>query len=1006
MNALVVAARGPIRCTLVQALTERGHEVEVVGDAEAAWKACEEGDIPLVLLDLHLPGAEGLELCRRLRSRPGGDRGVIVVLADRVPPEDVEAALEAGASDWLATPMDPASLRIRVRCIERWITERAERKRTEEALAWDSNLLRALMENLPDLIYFKDSASRFTRLNEATATALGCHCPDEVLGKTDFDFYPEPLARQFLADERRILATGQPVHDKLEGQTPGPHVGRRLLTSKAPVYDREGQIVGIVGNAKDVTERERMAEALAGQRRVLELLAIGAPLAEVLDALCRHLETMLEGALCSVLFLDDEGHLRHAAAPSLPTGYVAAVDGVEIGSEVGACGTAAYRRESVITEDIATDHRWSSYRGVALEHGLRACWSVPIHDSDLVLGTFAVYYRSPRRPREVELAEVMEAGHLAGIAIRSRRVEVELRCSEARFRSLVQNASDIVTILDADGIVRYESPAIESVLGYAPEDLLGTDPFALIHPDEVVTVRAHFEEALRKPGVNVSAEFRFRHKDGSWRWLEVIGTNLLDDPAVGGVVVNSRDVTDRKRAEDRLAYLGLHDPLTTLPNRRLFLNRLVDAIAVGRQESVAVAVLLLDLDGFKLVNDSRGHAAGDALLVAVGQRLRECLPSGAALARLGGDEFAVLLERVADPGEPARLAERLVEALRPPFAVNGREVFVTTAVGVATRPPRWAAPDDLLRDADTALYQAKAAGAGSFAVFEPRMRAAVLARLERETALRGAAERGELRLRYQPTVELATGRVVGAEALARWEHPTEGLLHPAEFIRLAEETGLIVPLGRWVLREACHQARQWQDHRRGGAPLVSVNLSARQLREAGFVAEVAEALEASGLDPECLELEITESTAMRATPEVLRALRDLRKLRVRLAIDDFGTGFSSLSRLRQLPVDVLKVDRSFVAGLGRDTGSLAIVRAVVALAHDLGLVVTAEGVETAEQGAMLCALGVDLGQGFHFARPLPGEALGELLARGARLPEGAGAGGGVGVDGMPEAVVG
>ncbi len=1136
MNALVVAARGPIRCTLVQALTERGHEVDAVGDAEAAWEACQEGDIPLVLLDLHLPGAEGLELCRRLRSRPGGDRGVIVVLTDRVLPEDVEAAIEAGASDCLVTPVDPTALRVRLACAERQVVDRAERGRAEEALAHKRDQLRALMDNLPDPIYFKDTASRFTHLNRAAASALGCEHPDQALGKTDANFYPEPLARRFRADEERILATGQPLRNALEPQTAGPWVGRWLLTSKGPVHDADGRTVGIVGSAKDVSDRERALEALAGQRRVLELLAVGAPLDQVLEELCRTLEHRLMGSLCSVLLLDETGRrLRHGAAPSLPLAYNVAIDGIEIGPTVGSCGTAAFRSHPVVAEDVPTDPRWADFRGLALQHGLRACWSVPIRDtkSGQVLGTFVVYHQEPQRLREADLGEVIEASHLAGVAIRSRRAEAAVRASEARFGALVRNALDIITILGADGIVRYESPAVERVLGYDSDELVGLNAFSLVHPDDREHVGALFAEVLDKPGVNVRATFRFRHKDESWRWLEAVGTNLLADLSVGGVVVNSRNVTDRKEAEaalrrsearfatvfrsspvaivirsladgrfrdvndcflemtgytreevigrtpseiglwagspeddpvhvagrvrahgrvrnhegtfrtkdrqlrqvllslerievdgevcllglgydvtehkvleSRLAYLAYHDVLTDLPNRALFTERLATALSSARHGNVPVAVLLLDLDGFKLVNDSRGHAAGDALLVAVGRRLRECLPSGATLARLGGDEFAVLLERVADAGEPARVAERLVEALRPPFDVDGREVFVTAAVGVAARPPRWAVPGDLLRDADTALYQAKAAGAGSFAVFQPRMRAAVLARLERETALRGAAERGELRLRYQPTVELATGRVVGAEALARWEHPTDGLLHPAEFIRLAEETGLIVPLGRWALREACRQARQWQDLRRGGTPLVSVNLSARQLREAGFVAEVAEALEASGLDPDCLELEITESVAMRATPEVRRALRDLRKLRVRLAIDDFGTGFSSLSRLRQLPVDALKVDRSFVAGLGRDTGSLAIVRAVVALAHDLGLVVTAEGVETAEQGAMLCALGVDLGQGFHFARPLPGEALGELLARGVRLPEGAGAGGGGGVDGMPEAAVG
>ncbi len=585
------------------------------------------------------------------------------------------------------------------------------------------------------------------------------------------------------------------------------------------------------------------------------------------------------------------------------------------------------------------------------------------------------------------------------------RSAAEQRRSEARFRALVEHASDMVSVLDAGGMRSYASPAWERVLGYRPEELLDHHAAEIDHPDDAELTRRFFADLARRPGAIDRFEVRVRHKDGSTRWLEVVAVNRLDDPAVGGIVATSRDVTERKQVEARLEHQASHDSLTGLPNRAMLLDRLAGALA-SRQRTTAVAVLLLDLDGFKLVNDSRGHAAGDELLVAVGRRLRAHLPPGALLARLGGDEFAVLLERVADPAESARLAEHLIEALRHPLDIDGREVFVSASVGVVKHRPGWAKPGDLLRDADTALYQAKTRGPGSWAVFEPGMRASVLARLERETALRGAAERGELRLRYQPKVELATGRVVGVEALIRWEHPDLGLLHPVEFVRLAEETGLIVPLGRWVLWEACRRAREWRDLSGEAAPVVCVNVSACQLREASFVAQVAMALEASGLDPDSLELEITESAVMRDAPEAWGALSDLRKLGVRLAIDDFGTGSSSLGRLRELPVDALKVDRSFVAGLGRDPGSLAIARAVTVLAHDLGLVVTAEGIETTEQASVLRALGVDLGQGFYFAPPLPGEAIAELLAHGARLWDGAGADGGVSVDGVPEAVVG
>jgi diguanylate cyclase (GGDEF)-like protein/PAS domain S-box-containing protein len=579
----------------------------------------------------------------------------------------------------------------------------------------------------------------------------------------------------------------------------------------------------------------------------------------------------------------------------------------------------------------------------------------------------------------------------------TERVNAEeaLRRSEARFRALVQNASDVVTIVDANGRVLYESPALLGMLGYSPQEMIGTDVFSLIHPEDLPRIHALFAEALARPGATIPAEFRFQHQDGTWRWLEAIGTNLIDDPAVGGVVVNTRDITERKAFEARLEHQAQHDPLTGLPNRVLLLDRLSRALATA-EEHALVAVLFLDLDGFKLVNDSLGHEAGDHLLMAVGQRLQAALPLGAILARFGGDEFAVLLDGVTGANEPVRIARDLLAALRAPFDVDGRETFVTAAVGISnvTCAPE-ANPSDVIREADTALYEAKSADHAPIAVYERSMRPPLVERLERKTALALALERGELRLYYQPVVELATGRVVGAEALVRWPHPELGVLNPADFIGLAEDTGLIVPLGAWVVREACAQASAWQGQRDAAAPsavpsavpLISVNLSARQLLRTEVVTEVTEALRTGGLDPHALELEVTESVAMSHDGKTRRILRAFHDLGVRLAIDDFGTGCSSLAYLRELPFDALKIDRTFVGGLGRDPGSLAIIRATATLAHDLGLSVTAEGVETVEQARTLRQLPIDRAQGYYFSRPLPGAAaMLDMLAVGLRLP--------------------
>ena len=423
----------------------------------------------------------------------------------------------------------------------------------------------------------------------------------------------------------------------------------------------------------------------------------------------------------------------------------------------------------------------------------------------------------------------------------------------------------------------------------------------------------------------------------------------------------------RREFEERLAYQAFHDALTGLPNRAWFAAHLDATLARGRG---GVAVLFLDLDRFKVINDSLGHERGDELLVAVAARLRACAEPGAAVARLGGDEFTVLL-----PGGTAadarRLAGRILTALRAPLALVGREIVVSASIGIALGDAGAGGASALLRDADTAMYRVKRGGGAGAALFDRGMSAAAVARLERESDLRRALAAGELALAYQPKVELRTGRIAGVEALVRWHHPREGLIPPADFIGLAEETGLILPLGQWALAEACRQARAWLDRWPGRPPLVmSVNLSARQFRQPGLAAAIADVLRETGLPASSLQLEITESTVMDDLDAAVATLRELRARGLRLALDDFGTGYSSLSYLKRFPLDVLKIDKSFVAGLGRDAEDTAIVGAVIALAHILGMQVTAEGVETAEQAHLLRELACELGQGYLFARPL------------------------------------
>jgi diguanylate cyclase (GGDEF)-like protein/PAS domain S-box-containing protein len=572
----------------------------------------------------------------------------------------------------------------------------------------------------------------------------------------------------------------------------------------------------------------------------------------------------------------------------------------------------------------------------------------------------------------------------------SRRELDQARHDEERFRALVQHTSDVILILDAQRAVRYASPAAEHGWGYAPAALHGIDALTLVHPDDTAAALSHLDGVLRQLGATHTTELRLRQADGSWREVEVIATNLLDRRAVSGIVLTYRDVTERKAYERELQRLAFHDVLTGLPNRALFTDRLDRALAHGDRDFRSVGVLFLDIDNFKVVNDSLGHQQGDTLLSEVAARIRSCVRPDDSVARIGGDEFTVLLEEVSNQVDATEMGERIVGALSRPILLGGREVFVSASIGVALSVPRHDTPDSLLRNADLAMYRAKSDGKARIAVFDRSMEERAVQRMEIETEMRSALERGEFEVFYQPIFSLADQRITELEALVRWRKPDGRLVLPTNFIPIAEETGLIVPLGQWVLDQACDQTRRWQDQYPATPPLgISVNLSARQFQNPHLIEDVKGTLDRTGLDPACLKLEVTESVAMQDPEATANTLRALKGLGLRLAIDDFGTGYSSLSYLKRFPVDTLKIDRSFVDGLGSDTQSDAIVQSVIALARALNLSTTGEGIETSSQQEHLRTLGCDMGQGFLFARPAPATAIEVLLRGNAELPQAA-----------------
>ncbi len=580
------------------------------------------------------------------------------------------------------------------------------------------------------------------------------------------------------------------------------------------------------------------------------------------------------------------------------------------------------------------------------------------------------------------------SGALTDITER-RLMEDALRASEEQVRSVIETASDAFVSVGIDGRITEWNRKAEETFGWRREEVIGRPLTATIVPERYRPAHERGFERFVRSGSEAqlgrTLEVTAVTRAGIEFPVELtIWGNLGRDGQVNAFV---RDITEREALE-MVTHKAFHDPLTDLANRTLFTDRVAHSLARRRESpTAATAVLLLDLDDFKTVNDSLGHAAGDELLVAVAERLRSCVRPADTLARLAGDEFAILLDDLDDGGDATAVALRVGERLEAPFEIEAMEIVVRASIGIALGQTVDDRPEDLMRDADVAMYAAKARGKGGYQVFEPHMRQAVVTRMELKGDLRHALERGELHVLYQPIVALDDDSIVGAEALLRWDHPERGVIPPLDFIPLAEEMGLIVPIGHWVLREACGRAVEWARRWPEIGPLtLSVNVSARQLQDRRFVGDVAEIVAERGLPSELLVLELTESSLVEDPDQAVERLQQLRNLGIRLAIDDFGTGYSSLGYLQRYPIEILKVHRAFIAGLGRSSEEPVLAKAILQLAHHLGMKTIAEGVEDAAQVVALRELGCGFAQGFHFAHPLPKDEFAELLERRAGSP--------------------
>jgi len=551
-----------------------------------------------------------------------------------------------------------------------------------------------------------------------------------------------------------------------------------------------------------------------------------------------------------------------------------------------------------------------------------------------------------------------------------KRAQVELEQREQRFRALVEKSWSGVAMLDADLAFTYVGSSTQRLLGYSESELMGTSFLSYVHPRDRQPAREVFNELVTSAVHDGQVELRFLHKNGTWLWIEAFGQNLLHDPGVSAIVVNYRDITQRKATEKQLEYQAYYDALTGLPNRLLFRDRVVNAMAQAKRHRRGIAVVYLDLDHFKLVNDGLGHSVGDGLLSEVAARLQGSIRASDTISRLGGDEFTILLNDTSSTEAVFGVARKILQSVARPFAVGGHELFVTASIGISLFPGDGEDVETLLKAADSAMYRAKELGRNQAQLFTASMNERYVHRLAIEQNLHHAIEREELEVYYQPIFDSVSRTMVGLEALLRWNDPAHGVVEPVEFIHLAEETGLIVPMGDWVIQRACAQLREWFDQGRTGLTM-NVNISAPQLHQPNFLDRIVETLEQYDLPAAALQLEITESVAVQNVEVTMQVLRDIRRRGIGIAIDDFGTGESSLIYLKQFPIDTIKIDQAFVRDVEGDESAAAIVSYVINLAHTLRLRVVAEGVETAEQLAFLQSQGCDRVQGFLLGVPRP-----------------------------------
>ncbi len=933
-------------------------------------------DFDVVLLDYRLPGLDALDVVKVLRAERGLDIPIIIVTGQGS--ESVSAqAIHLGVDDYLVKHTGylhelPATLEKvlhQVRLTRERIQLRETTERLEHVLTTSPVVLYTLQLDQGEITpnWVSSNIQRLLGYSETQALEVGWWSKN---------LHPDDREAA-LAHLSELSDIDQVAHDYRfydgQGQLRWIHDELRLAR---PSEGRRGEAIGAW---HDITDAR-----LAGQLRetriaVLDGLASDRPLPNILEEIVSSLETLHPDMRVAILLRDPRsGLLFTGAAPSLPAFFNEAVNGLKPEVGQGSCGTSAFTGEVVIVEDIRVHEYWASYTDLAERAGLRACWSIPFKDkSGQVLGTFGIYYAQPRTPNQNELDLIGEFARIAGLAVERSRADTSQRQAAAVFASTREG----VVITNLQPRIVSVNAAYTTITGYTEAEVVGCNPGLLQSGREDLAFYRTMWNSILETG-HWQGEIWNRRKSGElFPQLLTVSTVYDSDGLPSNYVGLMTDISQLKDSEARFEHLAHYDSLTKLPNRLLLQSQLKHVLESAERNKRRVAVLYIDLDRFKNINDSLGHPVGDELLEALAQRMQEKLHDEDILGRLGGDEFLLILEDLQRPDEAADVAMEMIHILEQSFLLpSGHEVYVGASIGISLFPEDGTTCTELIQHADVALYQAKETGRNTFSFYTPGLTQAVDERLGMEANLRRALAQHEFVVHYQPQVDIHSGKMIGCEALVRWNDPVQGLIPPIRFIHLAEETGLIVPLGEWVLREACTQARAWID---AGLPSLSlsVNLSARQMQQPDIVARIAAILKETRLPPAFLKLELTESMIMGHGEEAVALLYTLKALGLRLSIDDFGTGYSSLAYLKRFPIDELKIDQGFVRDIPHDSSDMEIAAAVIGLARGLRLNVVAEGVETEAQRDFLVEQGCHAYQGYLFSRPLPADAFAELLGR-------------------------